>query len=246
MNETAQALEKFSSEVLAPVLYDADAPQKIALEIDDDEAKYEIVQHYRGLPDDVLVEYDRLREVVLETTGDTTDLNNNSTAADEYCFNELCVDVDGFEGEKPENWKEMIPYDEKKFGIGKLLGVKIVSNDAEKQVKKRQWGTPSSANTVEIMARFNDTAILTLRAHFGSQTPADIAAYNVIKNRISLIERGLDQQSIKIPASIGRKAELFDKINPRVEGYSGRVPIHHKAAFITGFFESKISSAEKK
>ncbi len=60
-----------------------------------------MTQIYRGLPDDVLTEYDRLREVFLESEGKATDLNTDSVAADEYLFEQLCSDVEGFDGEKP-------------------------------------------------------------------------------------------------------------------------------------------------
>jgi hypothetical protein len=43
-----------------------------------------------------------------------------------------------------------------------------------------------------------------------------------------------------------RKADMLDKMNPRTEGYAGRVPLHHKAAFISELFEAKISKTEKK
>lgn len=241
MTETAQQTAEETA-----VLYDKNAAQRVALDIEDDDAKYELVQIYSGLPDDVLTEYDRLREVFLESEGKSTDLNTDAVAADEYLFKELCTDVEGYEDEKPENWNAETDYDEKKFGIGKLLGVKIVSSDKEKQIKKRSWSQPLSSNTVEIKARFDDRKILSLKAHFGNKTPADVAAYGVIKNRVSLVDRGLDDSAIKIPASMKRKAELFDRIKPRVDGYVGEPPLHHKAAFVTGFFEPKISSAGKK
>ena len=228
------------------VLFDADAEQRFTLEIEGDEAKYENTQIYIGLPNGVLEEYDRLREVFLESEGKNTDINTDAVAADEYLFGELCIDVLGFEGEKPENWQDLISYDEKKFGIGKLLGIKTISSDKEKVAKKRSWGQQISVNTVAIKARFGDQMVLTLKAHFEKKTPADVAAYNVIKNRVGLVDRGLDNSVIKIPAALKRKADLFDKINPRVEGYLGNPPLHHKAAFVTGFFEPSISSAEKK
>lgn len=242
--ENSSVNQKTSEETA--ILYDKNASQCVALDIENDEEKYEMTQVYSGLPDDVLIEYDRLREVFLESEGKTTDLNTDSVAADEYLFEKLCIDVEGFDGEKPEDWHELIDYDEKKYGINKLLGVKIVSSNKEKQTKKRSWGQQISLNTVELKARFDDKKILSVKAHFDKKTPADIAAYGVIKNRVSLIERGLDESAIKIPASMKRKADLFDRIKPRTEGYVGEPPLHHKAAFITGFFEPRISAAEKK
>ncbi|MBS1793351.1 MAG: hypothetical protein JSS81_05825 [Acidobacteria bacterium] len=227
------------------ILFDADAEQRFTYEITDGEVKYEITQVYRGLPDEQLAEYDRLREVSVDTNGANTDVMTDSMSADDYLFRELCTDVLGFDGDKPDNWQDLIEYDEKKAGINKLLSIKIVSDNTEKQVQPRQWGKAIASEKVELTALF-DGRIVTTKAHFGAKTPADVAAYGVIKNRVSLIERGLDESAIKIPASMKRKADLFDRINPRVEGYRGRVPLHHKAAFVTGFFESKIASTEKK
>ena len=120
-----------------------------------------------------------------------------------------------------------------------------VTDETAKPKKLREWGAKAQSDVVEIKSRFGDK-ILTTKAIFNSKTPADIAAYSVIKNRVSLVEKDLEDSAIKIPASMRRKAELFDRINPRVEGYAGRVPVHHKAAFVTGFFEPKISSVGKK
>lgn len=226
-------------------IYDADAEQRYTLTVEDDDAKYETTQVYGALTDEALTEYDRLREVLLESDGNKNDLNTDSTEADEYLFDELCTDVEGFDGEKPADWKAQIDYDEKKFGINKLLGVKIISSNKEKQVKKREWGKKISQNAVTLKSRFNGD-IVTTKAFFPDKTPADIAAYSLIKNRVSLVDRDLEDSAIKIPASMKRKAAIFDRINPKVEGYAGRVPLHHRAAFVTGFFEPRISDAEKK
>lgn len=231
------------------LLYDATAEQRFTYEITDDDAKYEITQIYSGVPDDVLAEYDQLREVSLDSNGDKTDLLTDSTEADEFLFCTLCTDVLGFEGDKPDNWKELVEYDEKKIGISKLLGLKIVADNKEKPIKQRAWGKNTSGDSIELHSFF-DGRIVTTKAIFSRKTPADVAAYAVIRNRVSLIDRGLDDQAIKIPASMKRKADLFNKIQSdggvQIEGYIGEPPLHHKAAFITGFFESKISASEKK
>ncbi len=227
------------------IKFNADAKQQFTFEVTDDDATYEITQVFSDLQDKILEQFDKLREVSLETSGKVTDMQTNSVVADEYLFDELCIDVLGYDGEKPENWKEMIPYDEKKAGIGKLLAVKIVSDDKEKVVTKRSWDKPVLSGTVELKSYFSGELVKT-KAFFERKTPADLAAYSVIKNRVSLLERGLDDSAIKIPASMKRKADLFDKMDPKTDGYDGRVPLHHKAAFITGLFEPRISSTEKK
>lgn len=226
-------------------LYNADAQQKFVFVVEDDEAKYELTQIFKGVPDNAVLEYDRLRQVLMEGEGANTDLNTDSMNADEYLFNELCADVLGYSDEKPANWLELIDYDEKRAGINKLLAVRIVGSNKEKSVKKREWGHQRSTHTVELQSYF-DGKILTTKARFQSKSPADVAEYALIKNRLGLVDKGLDDSAIKIPAQMKRKAALYDKLNPATEGYDGRVPVHHKAAFVTGFFEPKISSGEKK
>lgn len=68
MTDTAQQTAQQTAEETI-VLYDKNAAQRVALDIEDDDAKYEMTQIYSGLPDDVLTEYDRLREVFLESQG---------------------------------------------------------------------------------------------------------------------------------------------------------------------------------
>ncbi len=226
--------------------YDADAPQSFTFEVEDEDSRYEITQVFKGLPDEALIAFDRLREVSLEGDGkQTTDVKTNSVEADEYLFDELCIEVKGYDGDTPENWKALIPHDEKQAGINKLLAFKIVHSDKTKTVKQRSWGNSISSHTITLTCYF-DSKILTTKCTFADKKPADIASYAVIRSRISLIEKGLDESALKIPASMKKKADFFDKLGPRVEGYDGRVPLHHKAAFVTAFFESVISSAEKK
>lgn len=230
----------------APVLYDADASQSFTFEVEDQDSRYETTQVFKGLPDEALSNFDRLREVSLEGDGKrTTDVKTNSVQADEYLFDELCVEVKGYDGDTPENWKELIPHDEKEAGINKLLAFKIVHSDKTKTFKQRSWGHSLSSNTITLTCYF-DSKILTTKCTFADKIPADIATYAAIRSRISLIEKGLDESALKIPASMKKKAAFFDKLTVRAEGYAGRIPLHHKAAFVTTFFESAISSAEKK
>lgn len=228
-----------------PTLYDAHAEQRFAFEAEDGDGKYKIAFVFAGLPDDVLAEFDRLREVLVEAEGDKTDINTNSVAADDYLFRELCKDIEGYDGEKPNGWQEMVDYEEKRAANGKILGFKIVDEDSAKTFKKRSWGAKQTGQTITLKARFDDE-IVVCKASFGAKTPADVAAYNVIKSRVSLVEKNMDESAIKIPASMARKAKIFDRLNPQTEGYIGEPPLHHKAAFITAFFETSITSAEKK
>ncbi|HQU84499.1 MAG TPA: hypothetical protein PKY59_15280 [Pyrinomonadaceae bacterium] len=230
--------------VATVLLFNPDEPMKFKLNIEDQDFSYEIIQVFSGLPDDVLLEYDRLREVFIESEGKNTNVKTNAIEANEYLFEALCIDVEGFDGEKPENWHEQIDYDEKEYGIKQLLAVKILSSQKEKPLGKRQWGKPISTNAVEIAFYLNGE-IVQRKAEFPKKTPAHISAYAAIKSNVGLVDRGVDDSAMKVPASMKAKADLFDEMQPRVEGYT-RIPLHHKAAFVTGLFESRISAAGKK
>lgn len=230
----------------APILYDADAEQSFTFEIEDDDARYEITQVFGALEDKVIAEYDRFREVAVEQDGKDTEIKTNSVIADEYLFEKLCLNILGFEGDKPENWKDLIAYDEKKIGIQKLLGHKIVTDKSQKVVKPRSWGEKVSTTNTLVLKAYFDGGIVETKAHFEDKKPGDIALYESLKSRVRLSDKGVDESEIKIPASMKKKATLFDRLDPRVEGYAGRVPMHHKAAFITARYESTLSMIEKK
>lgn len=250
--ETKTPVQEVIDPTPAPKLYDANADQRFSFEFEDDDAKYKVTHVYGPLygplADEVLAEFDRLREVIAEPDEATssTDVKTLGIEATEYLFKEVCKDMEGQEGEKPKNWLELIDYDEKAEGIKALLGHKIIKSTKEKTVLKRIWGQQISKNTLT-MKSFFDGDIVTTKAHFKDKTPGDIALYEAIKTRVKLTEKNLDDQEIKIPAAMKKKAALFDRLNPDVEGYKGgKVPLHHKAAFITARYESVVKRIEKK
>lgn len=244
VNEVNNAVVEVNNAVVTEELFNPDEPMNFVLNIEDEDFSYQITQVFSGLPDDILIEYDRLREVFIESEGKNTNVKTNAIEANEYLFKALCIDVEGFDGEKPENWHELIDYDEKEYGIKQLLAVKILSSQKEKPLGKRQWGKPISSNAVEIAFYWKDQ-IVKRKAHFPNKSTENIAAYAAIKSNVGLVDRGVDDSAMKVPASMKAKADLFDQMQPKVSGYK-RIPMHHKAAFVTGLFESRITSAGKK
>lgn len=244
MKDTAQKTEV--------VLYDAKAQQFIKYEVTGDGAKYDMTQVFDPINanvnvDEAIFEYDRLREVLLEGGEKQTDIKTNTVEADNYLFDALCIDVQGFDGEKPENWQNEISLEEKQLFAKELLNFKILDEDPAKAATgKRQWGKSLSKNTIELKCRFNNEIVI-CKATFADKRPGDVAMYSTMRSRVALVETDLDESAIKIPGQIRRKSEFFNKLKPQVEGYvDDIVPVHHQAAFITAFFEPTISKTEKK
>lgn len=237
MSETAQK-QKI-------VIYDAKAGQAVLLEISDDDGKYQITQIYDSF-DDVLAEYDRLREVNLISEGNEQIVETLSDVADEWFFEQKCVDVQGFEGEKPADWKARIDIDEKREGISRLLRVKVLSPDEPKTVKSRSWNGSVNKNRIALLSSFNGKEVETAIT-FKPKRPSDISKYNRLKSRISLKEgKGFEQSGFKIPTQMAAKAAIAEEIGFTSENYQGDiVPIHHLATALTAYFDKSIKSAGK-
>lgn len=236
-------------------VYDATAQQRVPVEIEGES----YVQVYDPF-DDVLAEYDRLREVNLSDNGDEQELETASEIADDHFFEEKCVDIEDFGGEKTEGWKAEIELDERQAGVRHLLAVKIVKNsDEPKAHKKRTFGVKRvSNNRITLLSKFNRKEVETVII-FAEKLPSDISQYNRLKARIGLKEgKGFDESKIKIPAQIVRKAEIAKNIGRTVsspadyigyssEGYrNGIVPKHHLALAVTAYFDRTIKTNQKK
>lgn len=228
--------------------YDTQADQYVALEIEEGGQIYN-VSYLVGAVNPFLAEYDRLREVSLVASGGDQVIETQSSTADEWLFDQIAKDVAGFEGEKPENWLELIDPAEKSHVVRRLLAVKPVSADAPAVKAKRSWTAErSNTETIRLLSFFDgqevETAITLKRPR-----PSDVSKYNRIKARIALSEgKGLEDSAIKIPAQMAAKAEIGEEVCVNVSGYNGshHPPLHHMALAVTMLFEKDIRSAQKK
>lgn len=239
--------------------YDATAEQRVLVVVEDDECVEKYTQVYQPFVE-AMPEYDRLREVNLSGEGNDQELETASEVADDFFFEENCIDVEGIEGDKPENWKGEIDLDERQAGIRRLLAVKVVKeSDVPKVARKRSFGAPKvSNNRINLLSTFNGLEVETAIV-FAQKLPSDVSKYNRLKARIGLKEgKGFDESKIKIPAQMAAKAEIARNLGRTVsspadyvgytsEGYKdGIVPMHHLALALTAYFERSIKTNQKK
>lgn len=234
-----------SAQPIKVLVYDAKASQSVLLEITEDDGKYQVTQIFEPF-EDILAEYDRLREVNLITEGSEQIVETLSDAADEWFFDRKCIDIKGFDGERPEDWKSHIDLEEKREGIARLLRVKVLASDAPKILKSRSWGNSVNNNRIPLLSSFNGKEVETA-VTFKPKRPSDISKYNRLKSRIGLKEgKGFEQSGFKIPTQIEAKAAIAEEIGYTSENYQDDVvPMHHLATALTAYFDKSITSAGK-
>lgn len=194
-----------------------------------------------------LVRFDNERSIEYASKGKTTDITPSSAAASSRLWLSLVVGVDGYgeEGEPlPENWKDLVPEDDKLLAINDLLFSEVVEDedleDAPVVTRRRAWGSSSSTKTIKIRSICDGREVITAHV-FKAKTAADVQAYDRIKSGIRLTKKAM-----QLKPQMKAKAELYDRMAPETALYSGPVPLHHKALAITAFFETDAESTAKK
>ncbi len=248
MTENIELIEDITP-VENAYVYDATDEQRVFIEIENDDFISQYTQVFQPF-NETLPEYDHLREVYLSGDGGDQQLETASEVADNYFFETNCVNLEGIEGDLPDNWKSEIDLDERQAGIGRLLAVKVLKDsDQPKITKKRSFGASDqpTKNRVRLLSTFNKYEVETA-INFKPKRPSDISKYNRLKSRIGLKEgKGFDNTKIKIPAQIAAKAAIAEELGYTSEGYrDGIVPLHHLALAVTDYFDRSIKTSKKK
>lgn len=211
--------------------YDADANQRIRFTTELEDAEVDF--HFSPVTDERYIEFDR--DSRLKLVDNASFLLPENTKALVKLWNDVCFDIEGIEGEKPQNWKEEI--DESKEKIPSISDFLAVSAYTEAH---RSWGQTDQSVTTE--AYFNNR--ITKQKHFlRKKTIDDIKAYRKFQ-RIPLGNRskGLESSEIIFPSFAEDKAALYDRMRIKAaEGYANRVPLWHKVAVVDAVFASGLT-----
>ena len=231
--------------------YDINAEQTFRLSIPGDNGTFEVSHTFAPLPqnEEALLAFDNERELVFQTKGKETDIAPANAPALLNLYKKLVKTCDGYgeEGESfPPNWRELIPADDAIAVINDLLFVDLKEDEDEYKplstvVRRRAWGESTGTKTIKTVSYFSGREIFG-EHQLKAKTAAEIMAYDRIKGRISLLKNGM-----RLKPQFKAKAELYDKLIVKISGYAGdMVPVHHKAAVITAYFETDAESATKK
>jgi hypothetical protein len=243
-------LTEQSTAPITPILYDADAEQRIPFSVEFDGEAYEPIYVLGPQTDAALIEYDkqmdrRLRAADKKQSGrrDAMESEDSSVDAGAWLFSDRAVSVEGMgaEGEElPADWKDRIDDSDKADIINTAyLAVGRVPLPVATPGKRLPWGHRSMG-----------TARIPIRALFGGYQldlvherenlpPADmkdiLGEFNSIRKQTWIVggtHIGGAGEMI-IPPKSQRLAALYDKLGYKATGYAGRVPMHHKAFVVS-------------
>jgi hypothetical protein len=247
-------------------LYDSEQNQHIPLAIEAGEGEVKVAHVMAPLTDKLLIEFDEARQVAVVGDSRQTGTETHTAAAAAKLWDKACLSVRGYgesDEDLPEDWRELIPIEDKIAVIDHILTCVIVEKDAseikngeskngEAENKARAaWGA-NRARSILTESYFNDEIVLTAHT-LRSKTAQDYAEYERINRLMFENQRsGLRKKSERLavfPATMRGKATLYDKVVLSTSGYNaengGRVPLHHKAVVIDAYFAAKADTEKK-
>lgn len=231
--------------------YSAEQTQEISLSIDTEHGSVNISHLLAPLTDRLLIDFDEARQVAVVGDSRQTGTETHTAAAAAKLWDKACLKVRGYgdsDDELPEDWRELVPIEDKIAVIDHVLTCVVVEKEIDNATEARAaWGVNRSRR-IDTESYFNHVIILTSHT-LRAKTAQDYAEYERINRLMFENQRsGLRKKSERLavfPATMRGKAALYDKVVVSAEGYSDRVPLHHKAVVIDAYFAVK-SDTEKK
>jgi hypothetical protein len=213
------------------ILYDADAVQKNKFGgVFND---LQVTATFQPETDERFIEFDRKSATKYTDGGTSADLSGNADAL-AALFNDLVSDVEGFPGEKPQNWKDELDDDQHKIPmIRDFVAVSCYAAPF-------QWGQTTSAIISE---RYFNGEIAECRHYLRKKTVDDVKNYRKLqKIPLNGKSKGLNAGDIILPGYAEKKGQIYDKMQLKpAEGYAGRTPLRDKVAVIDYLFSAGVT-----
>jgi hypothetical protein len=210
------------------------------------------VSHIFGaITDKALLEHERNRALKIgsaEVKG-VTESKSNSFSADVLLWDELCIGVEGYgdpEESLPNNWKTLVDEEDKATAIQTLLACEAIrSTQAKQRAAFKPFGKKEQPGVVRLRAYFNGREV-ELEHYFRPKDGAAVTAWKELSSRIWFGQgEHLGESDTQIPPQLEDKAALYDRMASGHKGYSGRVPLHHKALAVSEFFGAETLQKKK-
>lgn len=256
--ETRNSQLETAASAAAPILYDADADQRLPFLLEEDGVAYE-VGYVLGPPkDSALVEYDRLLEQRMLAADeaeagvrDAVEQTDNSFEAALWLFNDRLKAVDGFGepgDELPANWRDLIGTDlDKAAVVDQYLAADVAPTPLAKKGARRGWKAPSAACTIHLRAVFEGYQLSLKHERQTAPTADQVGTFKAIMKRSWLVGgTKLGTGEALMPPKGERLGALYDQIGYRATGYQGRVPLHHKRRVVIADLSKHVTAVTKK
>ena len=231
--------------------YGTKTEQAVTVEVYEDEQKF-IVEHvFTEHTDNDFFTIDEAQQTILQSDalGQNTQMKNRAGAESRLKFwDEFCTRVGGYGEpgqETPENWRELVPDEDKLIAVDGVFKAQIVR---DKKTDKPQFlGWSRKTNTTYKIESLYDGAVIETEIELRSKSAEDVSEWNEINNSISfkagrLMESNTEMQ---LPSTARAKVALIRKLIVRNDNYLGNVPAHHLLIVANDYFATKATAAKK-
>ncbi|PYS67944.1 MAG: hypothetical protein DMF69_21625 [Acidobacteria bacterium] len=213
----------------AEVNYDADAEQRFKFQTERSGRMYTVVHVFGPILDEQVLEYERARNQRLGEAEYSEADDDDATAITSTGFN-AAINFWNKSGASAEGYAGKVSDRDKAFAVGLLFGTEFESlHLASEEDLCPETGDDQS--TLVMRCLFDGQEVYT-NAVLKTATPNQIEQFENLQSRTLLVKgTKFGQRDQRIPAKAKRLAEMFDQMVVSTDGYAGRVPLHHKAAF---------------
>lgn len=212
-----------------PPLYNADASQRVLFQTERQGRMYNVVHIFGPLVDEKLLDYERSKNQRLSEAGATESDDEDATAVTSTGFS-AAVNYWNNNQTSAEGYAGKVSIRDKAFAVGLLFGLEFESlrvATAEELCPEEGDGE----STYVARCLFDGYEVY-ISATMKAATPNQIEQFESLQSRTLLVKgTRYGQRDQRIPAKAKQLAEIFDQMVIKTEGYGGRVPLHHKAAF---------------
>src|ERR1041384_2485518 len=144
-------------------IYDADQSQEIPLLVETEAGEAKVAHIIAPLTDKLLHEFDEARQVAVVGDSRQTGTETHTAAAAVKLWEKVCLTVRGYgesDEDLPEDWRELVPVEDKIAVIDHVLTCVAVEKEAGKGAasSRAAWGADRS-RSVRTERYFNDEIV---------------------------------------------------------------------------------------
>lgn len=250
-------MEEVISPTPRPIVYDADASQRIPAMIEHQGEMFEVAFVLDKQTDDAIAEYNKQCDVRLvqadqKETGERNALESidKSFEAATWLFNDRALSAEGFatDGELPANWKDFIADEDKAAVVDDMyLAAQVIPLPIAKPGKRLSlnYRKEAAVSTIRLKALFEGNELI-LTHELNPATADQISTYKSIqKERLLVQGTRLGKGETRIPPKARKLGALYDALIANTTGYQGRVPLHHKTLVVHEHMSREVEAVRK-
>jgi hypothetical protein len=218
------------------VLFDADARQIVpTLLSDEDGDPCEVLLESAPLSDELIRNYVAARTRQNTTAEDGATVGEGNVTVAFKHFTQFITGVSDVEGDLPANWADEFGATDRLSIISSLLACVPFEPLTTKPPKKRKtWSERiNTASRVRLRA-FYDGDLIEVD-HYFRKVPA-----NLYGDFLRIVADDGDELK-----ALEKMVTIWDALHVRHEGYTGRVPIHHKSIAVRAHLEKAVTVTRK-